>query len=157
MRPQLHSYQRDGSRRRGSGITKGGSSAPFVVPLPLEWTYTWRSSISWRRGRGHSRRRWRDLCQSSRLRKVIQTSTRPLMTMGEFDYIDFNFGVLAPLSTIFQLYHVNKCFGGGSQSTWSESPIMGKELLNFITCDCESSASFSVISKAVHEPTPYWW
>jgi len=66
------------------------------------------------------------------------------------------FGVLTPLSTIFQLYHGNQFFGGGSQSTWSESPTLGKELVNFITCDCESSAPFSVISKAGREPTPFW-
>jgi hypothetical protein len=26
-----------------------------------------------------------------------------------------------------------------------------------MTCSCESSASFFVIYKAGHEPTPYWW
>jgi len=32
--------------------------------------------------------------------------------------------------------------GGGSRSTRREPPTMGKQLVNFITCDCESSASF---------------
>ena len=47
--------------------------------------------------------------------------------------------------------------GGGSQSTRREPPTLGKQLVNFMTCSCESSASFFVIYKAGHEPTPYWW
>jgi hypothetical protein len=38
-----------------------------------------------------------------------------------------------------------------------EPPIMGKQLVNFITSVCESSAPFFVIYKARREPTPYWW
>jgi hypothetical protein len=38
--------------------------------------------------------------------------------------------------------------GGRSQSTWREPPTMGKQLVNFITCGCESSAPFFVIYKA---------
>jgi len=37
-----------------------------------------------------------------------------------------------------------------------EPPTMGKQLVNFITCSCESSAPFFVIYKARREPTPYW-
>jgi hypothetical protein len=32
--------------------------------------------------------------------------------------------------------------GGGSQSTRREPPTVGKQLVNFITCGCESSAPF---------------
>ena len=32
--------------------------------------------------------------------------------------------------------------GGGSRSTRREPPTMGKQLVNFITCGCESSALF---------------
>ena len=32
--------------------------------------------------------------------------------------------------------------GGGSRSTRREPPTMGNQLVNFITCDCESSAPF---------------
>jgi hypothetical protein len=32
---------------------------------------------------------------------------------------------------------------------------MGKQLVSFITCGCESSAPFFVIYKAGREPTPY--
>jgi hypothetical protein len=35
--------------------------------------------------------------------------------------------------------------GGGSQSTRWEPPTMSKQLVNFITCGCESSAPFFVI------------
>ena len=34
---------------------------------------------------------------------------------------------------------------------------MGKQLVNFITCGCESSAPSFVIYKAGREPTPYCW
>jgi len=37
--------------------------------------------------------------------------------------------------------------GGRSRSTRKEPPTMGKQLVNFITCGCESSAPFFVISK----------
>ena len=47
--------------------------------------------------------------------------------------------------------------GGGSWSTRREPPTLGKQLVNFITCSCESSAPFFVIYKAGCEPTPYWW
>ena len=47
--------------------------------------------------------------------------------------------------------------GGRSQSTRREPPTMGKQLVNYITCGCESSASFFVIYKAGREPMPYWW
>jgi hypothetical protein len=38
--------------------------------------------------------------------------------------------------------------GGRSRSTRREPPTMGKQLVNFITCGCESSAPFFVIYKA---------
>jgi len=47
--------------------------------------------------------------------------------------------------------------GGGSRSTRREPPTLIKQLVNLITCSCESSAPFFVIYKAGHEPTPYWW
>jgi hypothetical protein len=40
--------------------------------------------------------------------------------------------------------------------TRREPPTLGKQLVNFITCGCESSAPFFVIYKAGLEPTPYW-
>ena len=43
--------------------------------------------------------------------------------------------------------------GGRSQNTWREPPTMGKQLVNFITCGCKSSAPFLVIYKAGHELT----
>ena len=47
--------------------------------------------------------------------------------------------------------------GGGSRSTRREPPTLGKQLVNFITCGCESSAPFFVTYKSGREPTPYWW
>ena len=43
-------------------------------------------------------------------------------------------------------------FSGGRSR--KEPPTMGKQLVNFITCSCESSATFFVIYKAAREPTP---
>ena len=34
--------------------------------------------------------------------------------------------------------------GGRSRSTRREPPTMGKQLVNFITCDCESSSPFFI-------------
>jgi hypothetical protein len=45
--------------------------------------------------------------------------------------------------------------GGRSWSTRREPPTMGKQLVNFITCGCESSASFFVIYKAGREPNMF--
>jgi hypothetical protein len=44
--------------------------------------------------------------------------------------------------------------GGRRWSTRREPQTMGKQLVNCITCGCESSASFIVIYKAVRESTP---
>ena len=45
--------------------------------------------------------------------------------------------------------------GGGSRSTGREPQTMGKQLVNFITCGCESSALFFVIYTAECKPMPY--
>ena len=42
------------------------------------------------------------------------------------------------------------------KSTWREPPTMDKQLVNFITCSCKSSAPFFVIYKAERKPTSYW-
>jgi hypothetical protein len=71
------------------------------------------------------------------------------------DLIDF--WCLMPLSALFFSYIMVTSFSGGrSWSTRRELPTMGKQLVNFITCGCESSAPFFVIYKVGREPTPYW-
>jgi len=58
-----------------------------------------------------------------------------------FDVIDLL--CLTPLSAIFQLYHMVTSFSGGrSRSTRREPSILGKQLVNFVTCGCQSSAPF---------------
>jgi len=47
--------------------------------------------------------------------------------------------------------------GGRSQSNQRDPPTMDMQLVNFITCGCESSANFFVIYIAGRESTPYWW
>jgi hypothetical protein len=42
--------------------------------------------------------------------------------------------------------------GGRSRSTRREPQTLGKQLVNFINCGCESSAPFLVIYKAGREP-----
>ena len=55
---------------------------------------------------------------------------------------EFEIWCLMPLSAIFQLYHGDSFSGGGSQSMRREPPTLDKQQVNFITCGCESSASF---------------
>ena len=43
--------------------------------------------------------------------------------------------------------------GGRSRSIQREPPTMGKQLVNFITCGCESSAPFVAIYKDGRETT----
>jgi hypothetical protein len=43
---------------------------------------------------------------------------------------------------IFNYIMATTFSGGRSRSTWWEPPTMGKQLVNFITCGCESSAPF---------------
>jgi hypothetical protein len=47
--------------------------------------------------------------------------------------------------------------GGRNRSIQREPPTMGKQLVNFIACGCESSAPYFVIYKAGREFTLYWW
>jgi hypothetical protein len=51
----------------------------------------------------------------------------------------------ATFYNIFSYIMTTSFSGGGSRR---EPPTMGKQLVNFITCGCESSASFFVIYKA---------
>ena len=60
------------------------------------------------------------------------------------------------LFLVFNATLATRFSGGRSRSTQREPPTMGKQLVNFITCGCESSAPFFVIYKAGCEPTPYW-
>ena len=55
------------------------------------------------------------------------------------------------------LFHLEQIYiDRRSRSTRREPPTMGKQLVNFIACGCESSAPFFVIYKAGHKPMPYW-
>jgi hypothetical protein len=75
------------------------------------------------------------------------------MHVVETGSIDLDLLCLTPLSAIFQLYDGDHFSGGRSRR---ETPTMGKQLVSFITCVCESSAQFFAIYKAGGEPTPYW-
>jgi hypothetical protein len=72
----------------------------------------------------------------------------------DFDF-DFDFLVIYRHFQQYVSYIMATSFSGGrSWSTRREPPIMGKQLVNFITC--ESSAPIFVIDKAGREPTSYW-
>jgi len=62
-----------------------------------------------------------------------------------------------PIQQYFNYIMATSFSGGRSRSTRREPLTMGKQLVNFITCGCESSAPFFVIYKTGHEPTPYCW
>jgi len=68
-----------------------------------------------------------------------------------------DFWCLRHFQQYFSYIKVTSFSGGRSQSTRREPSTMGKQLVNFITCGCESNAPFFVIYKAGCEPTPYWW
>jgi hypothetical protein len=68
-------------------------------------------------------------------------------------------------SSLDQVKRFNATFSNISAISWQpvleveeaivpgEPPTMGKQLVNFITCGCESSAPLCVIYKAGREPT----
>jgi hypothetical protein len=66
-------------------------------------------------------------------------------------YIDdlFYFVLFLVFYRHFQQYFsyimVTSFSGGRSRNTRREPPTMGKQLVNFITCSCESSSPFFVI------------
>jgi hypothetical protein len=70
--------------------------------------------------------------------------------------IDLIFDVYRHFQQYFSYIMATSFSGGRSQSTRREPSTIGKQLVNFITCGCESSALFFAIYKAGHEPTAYW-
>ena len=70
--------------------------------------------------------------------------------------MDWIFGVYCHFQQYFSYIMATSFSGGRSWSTRREPPTMGKQLVNFITCDCKSSAPFFVIYKTVPEPTSHW-
>ena len=54
----------------------------------------------------------------------------------------FHFDWFIVFNATFSNISATNFSGGGSRSTRKEPPTMGKQLVNFITCDCESSAPF---------------
>jgi hypothetical protein len=66
------------------------------------------------------------------------SSVSNLCDLINFDFWCFN----ATFSNISAYIMATSFSGGKSRSTRKEPPTMGKQLVNFITCDCESSAPF---------------
>jgi hypothetical protein len=69
------------------------------------------------------------------------------------------------LIDLIDFLHFHTIFNNISAISWQPvlmveeagvPPTMSNQLVNFITCGCESSAPFFVIYKAGREPMPYW-
>ena len=71
-----------------------------------------------------------------------------------FDLIYMFNGIFSNISATLYIM-VTSFSGGRSRSTRREPPTMAKQLVNFITYSCESSAPFFVIYIAERESTPY--
>jgi hypothetical protein len=61
--------------------------------------------------------------------------------------MNLNFGVKRHFQQYFNYIMATSFSGGGSRSTRKEPPTMGKQLVTFITCGCESSAPFLSFTK----------
>ena len=70
--------------------------------------------------------------------------------------LNLNFGVKRHFQEYFSYIMATSFSGVRSWSTRREPLTMGKQLVNFITCCCESSAPLFVIYKTGCEPEPYW-
>jgi hypothetical protein len=75
---------------------------------------------------------------------------------GSWSY-SYNVPMQSDLIWYFTYIMATSFSGGRSRSTRREPSPMGKQLVNFITCGCQSSATFFVIYKAGCEPTAYWY
>jgi len=77
--------------------------------------------------------------------------------LSQVIWFDFIYCVYRHFQQYFSYIMATSFSGGGNRSTRREPPTMGKQLVNFITCGCESSVPFFIIHNAGREPTPYWW
>ena len=96
-------------------------------------------------------RSWRPVFSGGRGIYVIRRN------MSLTNWIDLFLVFNATFSNISAISWRPVFSGGRSRNTRRELPTVSKQLVNFITCGCESSATFFVIYKAGREPTPYWW
>ena len=86
----------------------------------------------------------------------ILTTFNYLKIMLQWNEFEFEIWCLTHIQQYFSYIMATNFSCGGSRSTRREPSTMGKQLVNFITCGCESSAPFLVIDKAGRELTPYW-
>ena len=70
--------------------------------------------------------------------------------------IDLIYCALRHFQQYFSYIMATSFSDGSSRRTPREPPTMGKQLVSFITCGCESSAPFLEIYKAGRKPTPSW-
>ena len=69
-----------------------------------------------------------------------------------FFYFDFEFWCFNVTFSNISAIMATSFSDGISRSTRREPPIMGKQLVNFITCGCESSAPFLKFTKLGENP-----
>jgi hypothetical protein len=66
-----------------------------------------------------------------------------MVYMLNFDLIWFlMIGALRHFQQYFSYIMTTSFSGGRIRGTWREPPTMGKQLVNFITCGCESNSPF---------------
>jgi hypothetical protein len=102
-------------------------SLPLKATVPLNW-----SSIA-----------------TLRLHSRIRAFHSDIPNRKGYDYRLATSNKTSPITEVKKISHHISCYimatsfsGGRSRSTRREALTMDKQLVNFITCDCESSASF---------------
>jgi hypothetical protein len=94
---------------------------------------------------GNVRSSWRELRYSGNVSSSCSTSVliHVRCSICLFDVLfDFIYCAKRHFQQYFSYIMATSFSSGGSQSTRREPPTMGKQLVIFITCGCESSASF---------------
>jgi hypothetical protein len=72
-----------------------------------------------------------------------EPSLKRKMIVYDFDLVlDLIYCTLRHFQQYFSYIMATSFSGGRSRSTRREPPTMGKQLVNFITCGCESSTLF---------------
>jgi hypothetical protein len=77
------------------------------------------------------------------VRRIVETKINtPDTYKGWFVVLSVTFNNISAIHLM-----ATSCSGGRSRSTRREPPALGKQLVNFIICGCESSAPFLLFTK----------
>ena len=88
--------------------------------------------------------------------QILETSNMSIVNIQNKNDIQISFTVRLMFQRHFQQYFsyimATSFSGGGRRSTRREPPTMSKQLINCITCGCESSAPFLKYTKPGANP-----